>query len=217
MNNLKSLIIILSLMFALPWFALIVYPTVQMKGLVIPQEYAEGEETAHKVFPEGRRAVTRGSEVYAKNGCAYCHTQMIRPTYAGADMWRPGWGGDELSETPTRETRPHDFLGENYAHLGIQRNGPDLSNVGYRIKDKNWHFRHFYDPRSEVPGSIMPPYRNLFETQEVIGQVSESAVDVFEKGSQRFQVVPNGNGKALVDYLLSMKKDQQVPEGLVVR
>lgn len=216
MNSLKPFLILLAMAFIAPWLVLVVYPSVRLKSIVVEVAYAKEDDSKDPVYPVGRPYLATGARVYAGNGCAYCHTQMIRPTYAGADRWRSGWSGRE-EDGLARETLPFDYLGEKYAYLGVQRNGPDLSNVGHRIKDAKWHYDHLYNPRAVVPGSIMPAFSNLFLTQPVVGQVSELAVDVIDRGGSRYEVVPSGDAKALVGYLLGMKKDQKVPKSIAVK
>lgn len=216
MNSLKPFLILLALAFLMPWLVLIVYPSARLKAYVTEVAYAKEDDTKDAVFPTGRSYLVAGARVYAANGCAYCHTQMIRPTYAGADRWRSGWSGRE-EDGLARETLPFDFLGERYAYLGVQRNGPDLSNVGHRIKEAKWHYDHLYNPRKVVAGSIMPAFTNLFTTRPVVGQVSELAVDVVDRGGSQYEVVPSGEAKALVGYLLGMKKDQKVPKSIVAK
>ena len=103
--------------------------------------------------PEGlsslSAAESRGRAIYAREGCAYCHTQQIR--YIAADINRFG------APTLAWETR------FDYPHLwGTRRIGPDLSRAaGTRSAD--WHFAHLYAPRSVVPTSIMPAYSWLFD------------------------------------------------------
>ncbi|MGE0446141.1 MAG: cbb3-type cytochrome c oxidase subunit II [Vicinamibacterales bacterium] len=91
----------------------------------------------------------RGRDIYAREGCAYCHTQQVR--YLDADIVRFG------APTLAWETR------FDYPHLwGTRRIGPDLARVaGTRPAD--WHFVHLYSPRVLVPDSVMPAYRSLFE------------------------------------------------------
>jgi mono/diheme cytochrome c family protein len=91
----------------------------------------------------------RGRQVYAREGCAYCHTQQIR--YLAADIVRFG------APTLAWETQ------FDYPHLwGTRRIGPDLSRAaGTRAAD--WHFLHLWAPRVLVPDSVMPAYRSLFE------------------------------------------------------
>ncbi|MDH3506039.1 MAG: cbb3-type cytochrome c oxidase subunit I [Gammaproteobacteria bacterium] len=91
----------------------------------------------------------RGRVVYAREGCAYCHTQQIR--YTDADITRFG------SPTLAWETR------FDYPHLwGTRRIGPDLSRAG-ATRTENWHYVHLYAPRAVSPLSIMPSYAALFD------------------------------------------------------
>jgi cbb3-type cytochrome oxidase cytochrome c subunit len=67
--------------------------------------------------------VERGRQIYAANGCVYCHTQQVRAPYAGTDIDRK-WGD--------RRSAPRDYIFERPAMLGRMRMGPDLANVGKR-------------------------------------------------------------------------------------
>ncbi len=77
---------------------------------------------------------------------------------AGPDIAR-GWG--------KRRTVAEDLLFDSPVMLGSQRIGPDLANVGARLPVADWQLRHLYDARIEVPGSVMPPYRFLFEKRKI--------------------------------------------------
>lgn len=91
----------------------------------------------------------RGRAVYAREGCAYCHTQQVR--YLETDEARFG------APTLAWETR------FDYPHLwGTRRIGPDLARAGGNRPD-DWHYQHFYAPRSVVSQSVMPAYRTLFD------------------------------------------------------
>lgn len=91
----------------------------------------------------------RGREIYAREGCAYCHTQQVR--FVDADQSRFG------RPTQAWESR------FDYPHLfGTRRIGPDLSRVGGTRTD-DWHFAHFFAPRSVVQQSVMPAYPRLFD------------------------------------------------------
>ena len=74
--------------FGLPWLALIVIPFGKMSSLepVAFDEELDGRIGNYESSQVGR--VPKGSEVYGANGCYVCHTQVIRPTYAGTEMWR---------------------------------------------------------------------------------------------------------------------------------
>lgn len=197
-NTFWKLIGGLAVAFFVPWLLLVVVPFVSMSNAA-PVEYSEEDEMEGVLTgypaPVAQKggAGDYGREIYAAEGCAYCHTQMIRPTYAGPDMWRPGWGGRE-DEGLARETRPQDYVTETYAPLGYQRIGQDLSNVGHRITDRETMHRHLYDPKSIDVDSGMPAYRHLYE-----------------KSPYGDGVDPTGRAEALVDYLLSLKKDQKLP------
>jgi len=110
-------------------------------------------EQTRAMAPENPLELTaseqRGRDIYASEGCAYCHTQQIR--YTEADIARFG------SPTLAWETR------FDYPQLwGTRRIGPDLARAsGTRSQD--WHFVHLYAPRSVVPLSVMPSYAWLFD------------------------------------------------------
>jgi len=213
MNSLKQFVALLSLLFALPWVILVVYPSIKLSSLSATP--IEGT-TAESYPPVTSGLALRGAQIYAQNGCAYCHTQMIRPTYAGTDRWRPGWAGREKdADNPAtiRETVATDYLGEKFAPLGVQRLGPDLSNVGYRRPDAASHYHHLYAPRSVSEVSVMPAFRNLFQVRKVTGQRSDDALETKFVGTagEELEVVPTADAKALVAYLQSLKKDAVKP------
>ena len=90
----------------------------------------------------------RGRVIYAREGCAYCHTQQVR--FTQADIAR--FGAPTLA-WETRADTPH--------MMGTRRIGPDLARVG-GTRSEDWHLTHLYAPRSVVPASVMPSYRHLF-------------------------------------------------------
>ena len=105
--------------FAFSWFGLTVIPNLQI-GALNPQADEEGTD----VYPQPPSGMAvRGREVYAANGCVYCHSQQIRPDYASADIDRK-WG--------ERRSAPRDYLFDRPVLLGQGRLGPDLSNIGKR-------------------------------------------------------------------------------------
>ncbi|MEM0897050.1 MAG: cbb3-type cytochrome c oxidase subunit II [Verrucomicrobiota bacterium] len=205
--------------FLLPWFVLIVQPSIHFNSMM-PIAYDAEDEALGSYPPPVPNIAKRGQEIYNQQGCAFCHSQMIRPTYLGQDSYRPDWMSTDEDGNPTtdrmRENTPYDYLGEEYAHLGISRIGPDLSNVGTRIKDTAWHFQHLYNPRSINRWSVMPGYRHLFETRLIQGDVSEDALELPEKYAppEGYEIVPTKDARALVGYLLTLKKDAPLPEEL---
>ena len=146
----------------------------------------------------------KGREVYQEFGCVQCHTQQVRLT-SGKDIER-SWG--------SRQSVARDYIGEEVALLGSVRIGPDLANVGKRIEDAAWHHKHFYNARSVVPHSNMPSYSFLYETREIVGQVSDKALMLGDEieVEEGYEIVPTVKAEALVAYMLSLKVDYDLPE-----
>ena len=90
-----------------------------------------------------------GKEVYKKDNCIACHSQLIRPFKSETDRYgKYSLSGEYAYDRP--------FL------WGSKRTGPDLHRVGnYRTPD--WHANHMWDPKSVVPDSIMPAYKHQFK------------------------------------------------------
>jgi cytochrome c oxidase cbb3-type subunit 2 len=88
-----------------------------------------------------------GRDVYIKEGCVGCHSQMIRPLRAEVERYgHYSVAGESVYD--------HPFL------WGSKRTGPDLARVGNRYSDE-WHRAHLMNPRDVVPQSIMPAYPHL--------------------------------------------------------
>jgi len=223
--SLRSFILGLTASFGIAWLAVVVIPFFKMRSLA-PIELSEETDGVAGVFiPKRAGRIADGAMVYAENGCYLCHTQVIRPTYAGNDLHRPDWGGlkDDADRGDTRrETNAFDFSGEKFAQIGVSRMGPDLSNIGRRVEaiyaaganPEAWLYAHLYDPRMkpERRNSTCPSFRFMFEEREVKGNVSEDALQFGNEYTTAF--IPTDDAKALVSYLLSLKKDQTVPAAL---
>nr|WP_239690574.1 cbb3-type cytochrome c oxidase subunit II [Pseudomonas chengduensis] len=124
-----------------------------------------------------------GRDIYIREGCVGCHSQMIRPfraeteryghySVAGESVWDHPflWGskrtGPDLARVGGRYSdewhRAHLYNPRNVVPWGSKRTGPDLARVGGRYSDE-WHRAHLYNPRNVVPESIMPAYPWLVE------------------------------------------------------
>ncbi|WP_428239872.1 cytochrome-c oxidase, cbb3-type subunit II [Gynuella sp.] len=90
-----------------------------------------------------------GRDIYIREGCNVCHTQMVRPLRAEVERYGPYSQAGEF-------VYDHPFL------WGSKRTGPDLQRVGERYSDE-WHKAHLWNPRDVVPESIMPAFPWLFE------------------------------------------------------
>ena len=226
--SLRIFITGLACSFGIAWLAVVVIPFFKMRNLE-PIVHAEGTELAGEVyFPKRTGRIANGAEVYGANGCYFCHTQVVRPTFAGNDMFREDWGGlanDEDRGDTRRETNAWDFLGESYAHIGVARMGPDLSNFGLRLEAnyleegetaEEWIYKHLYRPfdRPElrIGRATCPPHPFLFEKRKINGQGSDEALDA--ETCEGYEIVPGSDVKALASYLMSLKKDHPVPAQL---
>jgi cytochrome c oxidase cbb3-type subunit I/II len=98
----------------------------------------------------------QGRDLYIREGCVGCHSQMIRPFRSEVERYGEYSKAGEF-------VYDHPFL------WGSKRTGPDLAREGVKGKpfnggrDNVWHFNHFYDPQSISPGSIMPRYQWLVQ------------------------------------------------------
>ncbi|MCF1494651.1 cytochrome-c oxidase, cbb3-type subunit II [Agrobacterium vitis] len=99
-----------------------------------------------------------GRDIYIREGCYLCHSQMIRPFRDEVERY----GHYSLAAESMYD---HPF------QWGSKRTGPDLARVGDRYSN-DWHVQHLSDPRSVVPESIMPKYAFLKETPLKITNVS---------------------------------------------
>lgn len=91
----------------------------------------------------------QGRDIYVREGCYTCHSQMIRPFRSETERY------GEYSKAG-------EFVYDHPFQWGSKRTGPDLHRVGGKYPDL-WHYLHMSDPRSISPGSIMPSYGWLYE------------------------------------------------------
>jgi len=99
-----------------------------------------------------------GRDIYVREGCYLCHSQMIRPFRDEVERY----GHYSLAAESMYD---HPF------QWGSKRTGPDLARVGGRYSD-DWHVQHLKDPQSVVPQSIMPSYSFLAETPLKVADIS---------------------------------------------
>ncbi|MCZ4092948.1 cytochrome-c oxidase, cbb3-type subunit II [Sinorhizobium psoraleae] len=110
------------------------------------------ENTIEKV--EGMRPYSplelAGRDIYVREGCYVCHSQMIRPFRDEVERYRHySLAAESMYDHPFQ--------------WGSKRTGPDLARVGDRYSNE-WHVQHMIEPRSVVPESVMPSYAFLKET-----------------------------------------------------
>lgn len=213
MSDFRKFVLGIGICFGLPWLLLVVVPALKYQSLR-PVAYDKEKDGVEGFFPS--QVIHRqGQLVYAREGCVQCHSQMIRAAHVGFDGWRKGWGQDQSERPPdlVRSSTLADYLGEPYAFLGIQRTGPDLANAGWRFTDRKKLHQMLYAPRSLNDWSPMPAFKHLYIVQKAQGQKSAKALDLPQgfKPARGMEVVPTPEAEALVDYILSLKKDFPIP------
>ncbi|MDX5422486.1 MAG: cytochrome-c oxidase, cbb3-type subunit I [Hymenobacteraceae bacterium] len=167
----------------------------------------------------------QGRDLYIKEGCVNCHTQMVRPFRSETERYGEYSKAGEF-------VYDHNFL------WGSKRTGPDLHRVGGKYPH-SWHYHHMMDPTSMSPGSIMPAYPWLFEqdidlsttqpkletlkklgvpyeeeyiasaNEELMKQAQGIAADLKKEG---IEVAPEREIVALIAYLQRLGTDIKVKE-----
>jgi cytochrome c oxidase cbb3-type subunit I/II len=171
-----------------------------------------------------------GRDLYIREGCNACHTQMIRPFPSEVLRYDPA--GKQYS-------LPGEYVYDHPHLWGSKRTGPDLMRVGGKYPD-SWHYNHMWDPTSMSPGSIMPRYPWLFsgdghdaslntsltvkkmkamvslgvpyteaEVNGALNHLSQQAAEIAKRLNEdpTIQVQPNEEIIALIAYLQRMGTD----------
>ncbi len=106
-----------------------------------------------------------GRDIYIREGCNNCHSQMIRPLRS--EVARYG-----------EYSKAGEFVYDYPFLWGSRRTGPDVHRLGGKYND-NWHFNHMLDPRSTSPGSIMPRYswliKNKLNASDIVSKMEALA------------------------------------------
>ncbi|MDH3585492.1 MAG: cytochrome-c oxidase, cbb3-type subunit II [Gammaproteobacteria bacterium] len=134
-----------NLMMVLIVLAVSIGGLVELLPLMVSSETTEPAENIEPYSP----LRLAGRDVYVREGCYGCHSQMVRPFRSETERYGPySTAGESVYD------RPFQF--------GSRRTGPDLARVGGRYSDA-WHRLHLEDPRALVPESNMPGYPWLNE------------------------------------------------------
>ena len=255
MNSLKSFVLVLGACIGVPTYFMVIRPYAkerERQPVAYQSEPDPANPSAPPKDPDTLKSLyypqsfagdnKRGELIYIREGCAQCHTQVIRPDYAGNDQIKR-YGGREQEykkdlPAPVRQTHPWDYMHEDFAMFGQRRIGPDLANAGYRYSDKEGRpdplkiarlYQYLYGPRS-IQGhkwSNSPSYKHLFETKEK--ESAEGRGDALKLTpaddldpeeieallpKEGFEIIPTGEAKALAGYLLGLKRDQHIPSSI---
>lgn len=151
-------------------FAILTTIGVSIGGLVeIVPMFTVGAGHADEMPAPYTALEVAGRDIYVREGCMTCHSQMVRPFRDETLRY-----GEWSHAAEYSWDRP--FL------LGSRRIGPDLHRVGGKYPDA-WHYEHMRDPRSTSPGSIMPAYQWLLVDKIDTADVTASLVALSRVGT----------------------------------
>lgn len=124
-----------------------------------------------------------GQDIFRIEGCWYCHTDQTRTLVQDTVL-------NGSADFPAPPSSANEYIFQSVTFPGTRRIGPDLSRVGVKRPNRDWHMSHFWEPRSESKGSVMPSFRHFFETDP-----AGSAASPFD--------VPNYLFEAVFQYLMT--------------
>ncbi len=188
------------------WLIVLTLIAVSFGGMVelLPLIFNQHKTPAIETLKPYSAVALEGRDIYIREGCTVCHTQMVRTLRdETARYGHYSVAGEDVYE--------HPFL------WGSKRTGPDLARVGGRYSD-DWHRAHLADPRSVVPVSNMPSYRWLFDatltgehTAAKMRALSTLGVPYTEADIEGAAAAVRGvpEAEALIIYLQSLGRDMQ--------
>jgi len=156
-----------------------------------------------------------GRDVYIKEGCLNCHTQMIRPFKWETDRFDPTRA---YGDTPY--SKGGEFVYDRPFLWGSKRTGPDLAHESQIQPSVEWHKVHLMNPRETSPGSVMPGYPYLFKNEVDAEQIVSHMQKLknafgtpyteadFVKAKEELKGKTEGD--VLIAYLLKLGKDTAV-------
>jgi len=210
-TSFRTFFLLILAIFLFTWTGLILLPWMELGHLAPIKDEGSSDITPWDIS----NIAHQGEKIYAANGCAYCHTQQVRPATSGADITR-GWGTakDADGKDVTRRTYPRDYIWQHQVFLGNSRDGADLSNLAQRFPDAAHLYSYLYAPDTLDGRTSMPAYRYLFVTRKITGAPSEDALVLTGRNAPPagYEIIPTPQARSLVAYLLSLKKDYHLPD-----
>ncbi len=107
-------------------------------------------------FISRKELIALGEDIYRIEGCWYCHTDQTRTLVQDTVM-------NGSPDYPAPPSTASEYIYQRVTFPGTRRIGPDLSRVGIKRPNRDWHMSHFWSPKSESLGSIMPAFRHFFD------------------------------------------------------
>lgn len=134
-------------------------------------------------FRSRKELIALGEHIYAIEGCWYCHTDQTRTLVQDTVLN----GSDSYPAPPSS---PNEYIYQAVTYPGTRRIGPDMSRVGIKRPSRDWHKSHFWAPRTESKGSLMPSFRHFFDDDP--------------RGTSANQAgIPNYKFEAIFQYLMT--------------
>ncbi len=145
----------------------------------------------------------QGRDIYLREGCYNCHSQMIRPfRYEVARYGEYSKAGEFVYDHPFQ--------------WGSKRTGPDLARIGGKYGN-NWHFNHMLEPTAVVGGSIMPAYPSLYENDIDIASTNSKIHAMRNMGvpyERNYEAIANDDlkkqAKSITDNLMIENKSIKI-------
>jgi len=134
-------------------------------------------------FLSRQELILAGENIFKIEGCWYCHTDQTRTLIQDVVLN----GSDSYPAPPSSA---NEYIYQETSFPGTKRNGPDLSRTGIKRPYRDWHKAHFWSPKSESPGSIMPAFQHFFDSDP-------------RGTSLRVVGVPNYKFEAIFQYLMT--------------
>lgn len=134
-------------------------------------------------FRSRRELIALGEQIFAQEGCWYCHTDQTRTLVQDVVLN----GSDSYPAPPSA---PNEYIYQKVTFAGTRRIGPDISRVGIKRPSRDWHKSHFWAPQSESLGSIMPAFKHFFDDNPSGGKISNVGI-------------PNYRFEAIFQYLMT--------------
>jgi len=126
--------------------------------------------------------IRMGEHIYAIEGCWYCHSDQTRTMVQDVVLN----GSDSYPAPPSS---PNEYIYDTITFLSTRRIGPDISRVGIKRPSRDWHRSHFWSPKTESVGSIMPSFRHFFDDDP--------------RGTEKSMSLPNVRFEAIFQYLMT--------------
>jgi cytochrome c oxidase cbb3-type subunit 2 len=134
-------------------------------------------------FISRKDLIAMGENIFAYEGCWYCHTDQSRTLIQDSVL-----NGTESFAAPPSSS--NEYVYQKVVFAGTRRIGPDLARVGIKRPSRDWHKSHFWQPRTESPGSIMPSFRHFFDDDP--------------RGQAKTQIgIPNYRFEAIFQYMMT--------------